>query len=143
MLSIKSVFRLHPFLPTCRLNSFGDPLLPRLNFNAAINPPKRTENTSTFPQALSYQSQHIILMIYIILSVFVFIMQLSTLQQCHSTVYVRDQRTVLCTHWYSNLDPPDVWLRVFTITQQRRTCLTHHSSFHYLLLCNKSIDIHV
>ena len=50
---------------------FGDPHftgLPHLTFN----PPKRTENSYTVPQALSYASQHI-LMFRIILSVSAFV----------------------------------------------------------------------
>ena len=62
-------------------------IFPRLNmhptqFEAAyINPPKRTENTYTFPQALPYLSQYIFLMFRIILSGSVFIY--SSIQSQH------------------------------------------------------------
>ena len=91
-------------------------ILPELNmhsilFKAAINPlplspqKKGTGNTYTFPQVLSYATQHI-LMFRIILSVSVFI-HLSI--QSHHYNIVREQRPVLCTYRYSNSDLSDIY----------------------------------
>ena len=60
-----------------------------------------------------------------------------------STKNMMEQRTVLCTHRYSNSHPPDLWNCVFTTTTQRPTCLIKHSSFHYLLSYDRSINIYV
>ena len=69
---------------------------------AVISPPKRIKKTYTFPQALSYASQHTFLMFRIILSVSVFI-HLPIKSQHY---IAREQRPVLCAYRYSNSDPP-------------------------------------
>ena len=93
-------------------------ILPELNMHSILKqlstpsphppPPKKktTGNTYTFPQVLSYATQHIFLMFRIILSVSVFI-HLSI--QSHNYNIAREQRPVLCTYRYSNSDLPDIY----------------------------------
>ena len=90
-------------------------------FKAAITLQTRTENTYTLPQALSYASQHILLMFGIIfkLSVYVFIHLF--IQSQHYNI-VREQIIVLCIYLYLNSDSRSC---VLAITLQRRTLLLY------------------
>ena len=100
---------------------------------------KRIENTYTFPQAVFRISTHLLTVSYhCIGSVFI---DLPVYYEYYNII--KEQRTVLCIYRSSNSDPPDLSSCDLTTTVQRRTCSTQHSSFHYLLLYNKSIDIRV
>lgn len=80
------------------------------SIKAAINLPKRSDNTYTFPQAVSYASQHIFLTFRIVLLVSVFI-HLSI--QCQHYNIVREQRTV---------DHCTIYAVIGTRTRALQTC---------------------